>query len=92
MHSGSVDVVVVDDVVVDVVEVVGASVVVVVGVVVVDVVVASVVVVVVIERTETSSVNFNPICFSSIVVVVVGGSPETVQGIPSFTEYMDVSV
>ena len=76
MHSGIVDVVVVDDVVVDVVDVVGAS----------------VVVVVVIERTETSSVNFNPICFSSIVVVVVGGSPETVQGIPSFTEYMDVSV
>ena len=27
-----------------------------------------------------------------IVVVVVGGSPVTVQGIPSFTEYMDVSV
>ena len=52
MHSGIVDVVVVDDVVVDVVEVVGAS----------------VVVVVVIERTETSSVNFNPICFSSIAV------------------------
>ena len=76
---------------------VGASVVEVVGVVVVVVVVvvvigASVVEVVAIERTETSSVNFNPICFSSIVVVVVGGIPVTVQGMPSFTEYMDVSV
>ena len=67
-----------------VVVVVGASVVVVDGVVVV--VGASVVVVVAIERTETSSVNFNPICFSLIVVVVVGGSPVTVQGMPSFTE------
>ena len=39
-----------------------------------------------------SSVKFSLLCFSLIVVVVVGGSPVTVQGIPSFTEYMDVSV